>query len=326
MLGKLSRDFNGNRKLKINKENTTSTLEYYYILFEEDASKLNRLIHGFDPDGIPLNTTYIDVEEKTLHYYPISIGQYALAVFHSWLKSGDADKKAHFLRIADWFMQNSKDDACCGTYWLTDVPKPEYQVFKPWKSAFAQSRAISVLLRAWQITADKNYLDAASRALIPFTLDIREGGVSVDRDTGATFYEEYVAESPTRVLDGHVFSLFGLYDYVRAVPSATEPESHQLALWLFNEGIEGLARQLPRFDMGFWLRFNCCDLPAYPQNDPCTIAYLRLVRQQLRILYDLTGKEILNEYALKCRRYDRLTNIMKMYKQKFKALKSLNRL
>ena len=209
MLRKLLRDFNTNRKIEINMENQSETLGYYYIKFDEDIAKLNRLIHSFDKNGVPLNTTYIDVEDTKLHYYPISIGQYGLAIFHSWLKTHSEEKRAHFLRIADWFMNNRTDHTELGCYWLTDVPKPEYHVYQPWKSAFAQSRGISMLLRAWQLTEDDAYLKVATQALIPFTKDITVGGVSVDREKGETFYEEYVAECPTRVLDGHGFCLFG---------------------------------------------------------------------------------------------------------------------
>ena len=101
MLRKLLRDFNTNRKIEINMENQSETLGYYYIKFDEDIAKLNRLIHSFDKNGVPLNTTYIDVEDTKLHYYPISIGQYGLAIFHSWLKTHSEEKRGHFLRIAD---------------------------------------------------------------------------------------------------------------------------------------------------------------------------------------------------------------------------------
>ena len=198
MLRKLLRDFNTNRKIEINMENQSETLGYYYIKFDEDIAKLNRLIHSFDKNGVPLNTTYIDVEDTKLHYYPISIGQYGLAIFHSWLKTHSEEKRAHFLRIADWFMNNRTDHTELGCYWLTDVPKPEYHVYQPWKSAFAQSRGISMLLRAWQLTEDDAYLKVATQALIPFTKDITVGGVSVDREKGETFYEEYVSDTSTR--------------------------------------------------------------------------------------------------------------------------------
>lgn len=326
MLGKLFRDFRANRHILINHDNNSKQLSHYYILFDQNPSKLNRLIHSFDSEGIPLNSSYIDVAKKKLHYYPISIGQFGLSVFHSWLETGIEEKKAYFLRIAEWFIKHKHEDEQLGIYWLTEVDKPEYHVISPWKSAFTQSRAISILLRAWQLTNDEKYLSAASKALIPFTKDITEGGVSVDRASGTVFYEEYVAVYPTRVLDGHNFSLFGLYDYIRAVDDEHYIQYKELALQLFQEGINGLVKQLPKFDMGFWLHFNRCDIPGYPQNDPCTMGYLRLVSSQLEILNQLSHRQELLEYAHKCKQYDSLFNIIKMYRLKFHALRELKRL
>ena len=301
-------------------------LSHYYLVFESDPSKLNKLITDFDKNGVPMNASYVDVEEEGLHYYPISIGQYALAVFHDWIDTQDIEYKDQFLRIADWFVEHRTEDDRTGTYWLTDIPKPEYNVYLPWKSAFSQSRAISVLLRAWQLTGNDNYKKIAGDALIPFSLDITEGGVSVDRSDGKTFYEEYVATRPTRVLDGHIFSLFGLQDYIRAVTQETDHANHNFAKKLFEEGVEGLKAWLPEYDLGYWVRFNYCDLPDYPQFDPCTIGYLKLVSLQLRIMYNISGDIAFKKYANEFESYLNPVNIIRMYRQKARALKKLNRL
>lgn len=324
MLGKFRKDLSQNKNIPIG-ESQGENLALYYIAFKQDPNKLNALIADFDPDGVPLNTTYIDVEEKKLHYYPITIGQYALAVFHSYLDTNDEEKKAHFLRIAEWFYNKRSEDEKLGCYWLTDVPKPEYGVTQAWKSGFSQSRGLSVLLRAWQLTGDEKYLNVAKKALIPFTLDIKDGGVAVDLND-APIYEEYVADAPTRVLDGHGFCLFGIYDAVRAITPEIDEKTHHLAKAIFNKGIEGLAKRLPDYDMGYWMKFNLCELDFYPQNDPCTIGYLRLVAAQLSILHQITGNETLAHYAKKMKDYDRIPNIIKMYKHKFVALRKMNRL
>jgi hypothetical protein len=245
-----------------------------------------------------------------------------LAIYHSWLKTKDETKKAHFLRIADWFMENAVVDTRLGAYWLTDVPKPEYDVFKPWKSGFSQSRAISILCRAWQLTRNESYLKMAEHALVPFSIDTLAGGVSVDRNSGNCFYEEYVAQWPTRVLDGHIFCLMGLYDYIRI----GKGDALILAKKLFDEGLEGLIQQIPLYDMGYWVRFNRCDKPDYPTEDPCTLGYLRLVIAQLNLLTQISGRPEPKAFAQQFSEYDRIPNILRMYRQKFKSLKRLNRL
>jgi hypothetical protein len=327
MLNKMRIDLAGKKMpFAISKSVMDQQLTHYYFNFRESPKKLNRLIAGFDKKGIPLNRAYIDVEQAQLHYYPISIGQFALAIFHSFLESGDDEKKQHFIRIADWFIGNRIEDIELGSFWLTDIPKPEYRVTNAWKSAFTQSRALSVLLRAWQVTSEIKYLETAKKALLPFVKDIREGGVAANLKEGHPFYEEYVAAKPTMVLDGHLFSLFGLHEFTRAVTPDIDKQNHKLAQDLFTQGIESLLYFLPEYDMHYWLRFNLCRMDHYPQIDPCTVGYLRLVTTQLKVLYQITNDNKINEWYLKIKRYDRPANILRMYKLKYSVLKQLNRI
>lgn len=305
--------------------NNSNILGKYYLNFKPQPKTLNRLISTFDENGIPLNNAYIDVKNPKLHYYPISIGQYGLSIFHAYLDNSDNTHKAHFLRIANWFYDNASLDERLGAYWLTDVDKPEFQVFEPWKSAFSQSRALSILLRAWQITKDQKYFDLAKKALIPYEYSITEGGVRAGVKKNDAVYEEYVASEPTRILDGAIFSLFGLNDAVRAFEKI-DFESYEKAKSLFDDGIMGLIHWLPKYDMGYWFFYNRCEIEGYPTNDPCTINYLKLVSVQLEILHSITGEKTFKEYVEKFRRYQKPQNIVKMYIEKYKALKKLNRL
>lgn len=308
---------------KISEDLHSEKLGEFYFLFEEDPAKLNKLINDFDENGIPVNSSYIDVENPKPHYYPISIGQYGLAVFNTFIRTGSEEKKTHFLRIADWFYENKTEDEL-GCYWLTDIPKPEYKVIKAWKSAFTQSRAVSILLRAWQITGEQKYFDCSKKALSIFSVNYSDNGVSFVNPKW-NFYEEYVAEKPTMVLDGHIFSMLGIYDFMR-VSKNFDKEGYQKASGLFDKGINGLLVNLPEYDLGFWLKFNLCKMDHYPKIDPCTIGYLRLVVLQLKLLAKITGNKELDNYYNKFKEYDRLFNIFRMYPLKYKALKKLNRI
>jgi hypothetical protein len=127
-------------------------------------------------------------------------------------------------------------------------------------------------------------------------------------------------------LDGHIFSLFGIFDYVRAVPVAVENDGAQFAKRLFADGIQGLLKALPKYDLGFWVRVNRCEVPGYPEYDPCTINYLQLICRQLEIMHKITGEQKFAEYADQFKSYIKWSNIFKMYKLKFQALINLNRL
>jgi len=324
MIQRLYSDIINQATYDISDDIHSENLSDYYFKFKDDPQKLNKLIVSFDDQGVPLNTSYIDVENPRLHYYPISIGQYGLATFSAFKRSGDEAKKRQFINIANWFVENLHHDSNLGVYWLTDIPKPEYKVSSPWKSAFVQSRGLSILLRAWQLTGNDEYFKLCHKALLPYTFDITDGGVSAHLKTGNPFYEEYVASQPTMVLDGHLFALFGVYDYLRAVPKSEL--SYPLAEQIFKDGISGLEYWLPKFDLGFWVRFNLCQMDHYPTVDPCTIGYLKLIIAQLKIMETIHPSEILKRHQIKFHGYDKKSNYLRMYQVKYKALKKLRRI
>ncbi len=156
-------------------------LAEYYFVFRESAmvnQKGGQKSIVYDPDGIPVNPTYIDVHDKDYVYFPITIGQVGLAVFHRFLETKSETDRLRFMKFVQWFFDHAEDDQRLGVRWLTDVALPQYRNKGPWPSAFAQSRGISILLRGYQLTGETKYADMAERALIPFTIDARDGGVT----------------------------------------------------------------------------------------------------------------------------------------------------
>lgn len=299
-------------------------LGYYYFMFKEElvaAGKNQRLIKQFDKNGIPINKTYIDVRDKEYVYFPISIGQLGLAVFHTYLKTQrDADKN-RFLNFCNWFADEANFDYSdkLGIRWLTDVPLPQYKNPGPWQSAFSQSRGISILLRGYQLTGNEEYAKLAEQAITSFEIPVSNGGVTSFTEFGP-FYEEYTASVPTLVLNGMIFALCGVYDFIRVFPE------NQRTKKLFDNGINTLENILPQYDMKFWSKYNLCKADWYPSVDPATIGYQRLHVNQLEMLYKLTGKTIFNQYCDIFSKQDSLINALKMYRIKISALKKIGRL
>lgn len=291
--------------------------EYYFLMDEQALRAGHSQNYHFDERGIPIIPSYIDVPEPRMVYYPISIGQYGLAIFHTWLKTQREEDRRRFLNIVEWFFENRIEDDK-GIYWLTDVPKPEYRMTQPWPSAFSQSRGLSILLRGWQMTGRTELRDAALGSLAIFDIAAAKGGVTTFTEDGP-FYEEYPTRFPTMVLDGFFFSLCGLYDAWRALG---DPKAKAL----FDAGVRTAKAWLPRYDLGFWMRYNFCREPFYPDPDPATIGYLRLVITQLELFHRLTGDDEFRHWAAHYRRYDRFKNVLRMYHAKYRALKQLNRL
>ncbi|HDQ45436.1 MAG TPA: hypothetical protein ENN17_08075 [bacterium] len=323
MLGKLLADLRRRRNLyELANDLDSPVVDRYYFVFREDrvaSGKDQALIRKFDADGIPLNKTYIDVDGREDVYFPISIGQMGLAVFHTFLETQSETDRTRFLKFADWFVRHAEHDPECGARWMTHVPLPQYGNPGPWQSAFSQSRGISILVRAFRLTREKRVAELAESALIPFTRPVDEGGVTVFTPWGP-FYEEYPASAPTLVLNGMIFALCGVQDFVRVFPD--HPEARRI----LEDGIRTLEGILPEYDLGYWSRYNLCRMDGYPDPDPATLGYQRLHVVQLEMLHRLTGKDVFREFAERFRKQDRWWNALRMYRIKHRALRRLKRL
>ena len=323
MMNKFLHDINTPKpRYKIAKDVTSQKLGYYYFMFEEKrvaGGKDQKLLNHFDENGIPVNQTYIDVEGEEYVYFPITIGQMGLAIFHTWLKSGKEEDRQRFLHYPRWFETNAEESHKHGARWLTKVPLPQYHNLGPWQSAFSQARAINILLRGYQLTGNEDWADLAKLALQPFTLPVEDGGVTSMIKT-APFYEEYTAELPTMVLNGMIFALFGIYDYLRVFPE------DKIAAELFKTGIQTIEDILPVYDLGYWSRYNLCQAEWYPEIDPATIQYQRLHIAQLKVLYKITEIPTFQKYTQIFQKQDTFINALHMYKQKYKSLQKINRL
>jgi hypothetical protein len=322
MINKFKKDITRDRNIYDLAEqiNSPNLLDYYFIMTEEMMLSGHSQKYHFDEEGIPIIPSYIDVDDQKMIYYPISIGQYGLAIWQTFLKSKSDNDKNRFLKIAEWFYNNRVDDNKLGSYWLTDVDKPAYRIKAPWKSAFSQARAINILLRAYQVTGRNEFLEISEKALYPFKYPVVEGGVTTLTEFGP-FYEEYPSETiPVLVLNGMIFSLCGIFDFVRVQPR------HPLAEEIFKAGTETLQEILPKYDIGFWSKYSLCQAPYHPNIDPSTISYHHLHIIQLELMYRLTEKKIFKDYAIRWKSYVNTFNISRMYYLKLKALRKLNRI
>jgi hypothetical protein len=307
-LKKLFRDLFNPLIYKTNIDKTSILGEYYFVFSEEELLAGGSQNFHFDENGIPIIPTYIDIEEKSFHYYPISIGQYALAIFHTYLKSNDSKDKERFLIIADWFVDNQDDQG----YWTAQVQEKKYNLEIGWVSSMAQGRVLSVLLRAYQITNNKKYYKSALQGLETFS----DTSKFLNYYKNNIFYEEYPSKPGSFVLNGMIFALWGLYDFIRLDGNAN-------ARKYFDEGISSLKNMISQYDIGDW---SCYDLRQETWNkkylNPCTVHYQYIHINQLYVLYHLTEENIFLDYSYKWKKYDNLLNRIKMYVKKYAVIKN----
>ncbi|KAK3105288.1 hypothetical protein FSP39_021688 [Pinctada imbricata] len=115
-----------------------------------------------------------------------------------------------------------------------------------WYSAMGQGQAISLLVRAYLVSKDKKYLDAAGKALEIFELPSDKGGVVSKYAFTYDWFEEYPTKPSSFVLNGFIYSLIGLYDLKEVASGPTR----ELAEKLYNSGSRTLKAMLLMFDNG----------------------------------------------------------------------------
>ena len=227
-----------------------------------------------------------------LQYNPNAIAQQALGYFDRYLETKNQEDKNAFLVQANYFIKHGRVVSDNILLWEYNFPfEMRNYLFAPWRSDLAQGQALSVLIRAHQITGKDIYAERAKRGYRAFHFLAREheGGV-LDDQGGFTWLEEYIVNSPNHVLNGFIWTLWGVRDY-----AVYFNNSHALNLW--NECLKTLEHNLKNYDLGFWTSY---DWPqGYDKRQPVmpsSLYYQRLHAKQMLACYNLTGREFFLDY------------------------------
>ncbi len=182
-------------------------------------------------------------------YHPTNVAQYALAQWNAYLTTGDERHRQAFMIQAQWLVEHETPLADDMGGWPIPFANPDYYAPEPWLSAMTQGEGISVLVRAYRLTGEEIFLHAARRAVRTFELDIRDGGVSAPIGEGGVFFEEVSVYPAAHILNGYLFALYGLYDYVALTGDA------RIAA-LIRRSFATLHTLIQEFDAGYWSRYN----------------------------------------------------------------------
>lgn len=228
-----------------------------------------------DPD-ILVPKYHVDTGEEI--YFSIGIFQYGLAAYDLYLKSGEDTYKKKLLACADWAIENQQDDGG----WVTFAyENPEHPY-----SSMAQGEGISLLIRAHIVTGDERYMSAVRKAKEFMLKPISDGGATDYKDDDVYLYE--CTHDPL-ILNGWIFSLWGLYDYSKYIED-------DRVKGVLNSTLKSLKKKVPKFDIKYWSKYE-------DGKRICSPFYHKLHIAQLRAMYDLFGDEIYKEYADKWEKY-----------------------
>jgi heparosan-N-sulfate-glucuronate 5-epimerase len=249
------------------------TLSKYMVDYR--SRKIPPRLGPLDGSGIPM----FDPRNVRLAgppvYHPIVIIQYALAHYELALE-GSAESEKIFLRCAGWIEDHALEESQHRfLVWQYGFPLRTPPVSPPWISGLAQGQALSLLARSFQKTHSARTAEVAHRAARSFLYSVSEGGVISRSDSGAFFIEEVACLPAIHILNGCLYALFGIYEYLHVFED-TELQS------VFEKSLQGVDELLPAFDLGWWssyslgLRWNMATM-SYHDTHICQLKHLAVV-------------------------------------------------
>ena len=224
---------------------------------------------------------------NTLYDHPVAQAQYGLELLESYVVGG-ADEggdvrylnraKAHADRLIARARQVGMGLYLPYPFDFLLHGDPNERMVAPWYSAMAQGQGMSLFVRLFETTGEQKYRDAADGIFGSFLRSRASANpwtVWVDSNQ-YLWLEEYAKAVPDRTLNGHMFAVYGLWDYWRL----TQDER---AVQLFRGALTLAATYYPQFRNTNWISQYCLQHPTVASSK-----YHEIHISQFTLMYALT--------------------------------------
>jgi heparosan-N-sulfate-glucuronate 5-epimerase len=222
-----------------------------------------------DSEGLPFNT----LTTGAIVYFPVVLCQKALGHWDTWLMRAGEDDRRQFLKIAEWLVAKQEESGG----WDTWSPLGQVSQFR--YSSMTQGEAISVLVRAHSLTGAPRFELACRKAIALMQKPVQDGGVCW-YESREVFLEEFPGHRRDTVLNGWLFSLFGVHDFLLAF-------SNDEVKAFYDQTCASLIRSLPEFDAGYWSYYSCATKrvasPFYHQLHLSQLEALKQIRVESKL-------------------------------------------
>ena len=259
----------------------------YYQDFSPAIGLIESGYHGsIDERGVPL----VNAPGQAQYANPVTCAQYGLANMIAFGR-GDEHRGERARVQLDWLVDAQERDGPWAGCWLMHHDNEKYPWLRaPWTGALTSGNAISALLRGWELFGVDAYRDAAEAAYRGLHEPRPSDQLVLERN-GTLWYEEYPADEPLHVLNGHIYALLGVLDYARVSNDAEARER-------WRRGASTTLEHLDDFDAGYWSVYDLRML------EPANVHYHKNIHiPQLRILARLTEESRFDAVADRWERY-----------------------
>ena len=218
-------------------------------------------------------------------YHPLVIARYAVQLLHSYRITQNPAFLARAEVNANFLINTavSRDGALYFPYRFTYrlFGNPSDLMRPPWYSAMAQGAALTLFLRLFTVTGEQQWRTAADSTFATFVQRRsakRPWAVFAPRryDRRYLWFEEYVKNPPTQPLNGHLYALFGVWEYARTVGSAA-------AMYVFDGGATTIRHQVQRFRVRGGISYYSLRVHVQYASYHCVHVW------QLKLLARMTG-------------------------------------
>lgn len=265
----------------INPESDKYKLGSYYMKFAEKAEYAG----PFDAKGIPLLDYKGTIGKQ---YNPIAIAQYSLGNYNVYCGNKDSASLNRAVNAAEWLVDNLQQNSNSLWVWHHHFDWEYFRTLKsPWYSGLAQGQGISALLRVYAVTSNEKYMDAARKAFESLLVPVEHGGVLYTGPDNYWWIEEYIVDPPTHILNGFIWGLWGVYDYMLVTGDSKAEQ-------LWQESLKTIIDNTHLFDTGYWSLY---DLSQTAISNVASNFYHSLHIVQLRIMHRLTDNKFFGELA-----------------------------
>jgi heparosan-N-sulfate-glucuronate 5-epimerase len=181
----------------------------------------------------------------------VAVAQYGLGCFERHLAGEGERWLGAAVGVGRFLLERQRPDGS----WLNTRPmRHTFPLEAPWRCGMAHGQAASLLVRLHASTGEQRFAEAARRGLTALSRPRGEGGVRATLD-GRPWPEEYPTARPSFVLNGAIFSWWGMRDV--AVGLADEQAQTD-----FEQGVASLIANLHRFDTGSWSLYSLYPHPV----------------------------------------------------------------
>lgn len=189
---------------------TIRTLSWADLPLNGSALLSLKIAAGSDADGI----VYKVVDGRRV-YSPGNLGNDGIRYVDGYVRTGDPAYLDRAVVRAKKLLSLSRLSG--GARWFPYLYDYSTEKLKaPWYSAYSQGFALSLFVRLYRVTGIQSWADRARETALSFR---RLGRVTQPWVayvlSNRLWLEEYPSATPTHVLNGFNFALFGLYDYER---------------------------------------------------------------------------------------------------------------